>query len=89
MLSAAAQSYHPLLETFIVLALSTGARKSEMLNLTWDDVDLKEGRATLTDTKNSETRILTLRGRFLDLLRELNGKRIVGVNLIFAGQKGS
>src|SRR5690606_19401930 len=34
----------PTLHCLVVLALSTAARAGELLNLTWRDVDLKEGR---------------------------------------------
>jgi integrase len=46
----------------VVLALSTGARKMELLNLTWNDVDLQRGVITLHDTKNGERRVLPLVG---------------------------
>jgi integrase len=36
----------------VVLALSTGTRHGEIMGLTWDDVDLNRGRATLHETKN-------------------------------------
>lgn len=40
----------------VILALSTGARKMEILNLTWHDVDLQREIITLHDTKNGERR---------------------------------
>lgn len=35
------------LEAFFVLALTTGARRGELLGLSWDDVDLKAGTMTV------------------------------------------
>ena len=35
------------LEAFFVLALTTGARRGELLGLSWDDVDLKAGTMTM------------------------------------------
>jgi len=42
------------------LALSTGARRGELLNLRWSRIDLKNGLAHLGRTKNDELRILPL-----------------------------
>ena len=39
----------------ILFALYTGRRKSEILNLEWDDVDFKEKTITCRDTKNGKT----------------------------------
>ena len=70
LLDACRQSTNPQLYTIVVFALSTGARKGEILNLTLDDVDLSRGRAVLRDTKNGETRAVPLVGHALDLLNE-------------------
>jgi len=44
----------------VILALKTGMKKSEILNLTWDRVDRKEGIVRLEpgETKNAEGRTL-------------------------------
>jgi integrase len=39
-------------DTIVVVALSTGARRGELLNLRWSDVDLKRGTLTFRETKN-------------------------------------
>jgi len=44
----------------VILALSTGARLGELLQMHWSDVDLKKGMAFLEDTKNGERRTLPL-----------------------------
>lgn len=43
----------------IVLAISTGARKSELLALRWQDIDFDKREAILHTTKNGQPRILT------------------------------
>jgi integrase len=56
LLEACKQSENAHLYTIVVLALSTGMRKGEIMNLRWDDVNLKEGYIILHETKNGERR---------------------------------
>jgi len=70
LLDACRQSTNPQLYTIVVFALSTGARKGEILNLTLDDVDLSRDRAVLRDTKNGETRGVPIVGHIHELLSE-------------------
>lgn len=44
------------LRPIVILALNTGMRKSEILNLKWHDVDFERGIIHLTRTKNNERR---------------------------------
>jgi integrase len=44
------------LHLIVLLALSSGARQGEILNLRWQDVDTTQGVLTFRNTKNSETR---------------------------------
>ncbi len=85
LLAACKQSSNPYLYAITVLSLSTGARKSEIMNLTWDDVDLKNGRGILHETKNGERRALPITGHALEVLKELNKVRRIDTKLIFAG----
>ena len=48
------------LKPIVVLALNTGMRKGELLNLKWQDVDYKRGIIYLLDTKNREKREIPL-----------------------------
>ena len=52
----------------VVFALSTGARKSEILGLTLDDLDLTRDTAVLRDTKNGDTRAVPIVHHLRDLL---------------------
>lgn len=56
LLAACKASENEHLYPVVVFAISTGARKSEILGLTFNDIDLKRGIAILRDTKNGETR---------------------------------
>lgn len=47
----------------VLLAISTGARKQELLSLQWKDVDLKRHQITLQETKNGERRAMFVYGK--------------------------
>ncbi len=44
------------LRSIVVLALNTGMRKGEILNLKWHDIDIKRGIIYILDSKNGEKR---------------------------------
>jgi len=58
--AAVKASEYPRLWALTLLALKTGARRGELLALTWRDVDLDKGIATLGKTKNGDRRTLVL-----------------------------
>jgi integrase len=64
------------LKPIVITALNTGMRKSEILNLTWEQVDLKHGFILLDRTKNGERREIpinnTLRGTLQGVTRRLD-----------------
>lgn len=74
------------LYTAVVLALSTGGRRMEILGLTWKDVDFTRGIITLHETKNGERRVLPLAGHALELMQQLSKVRHVKCNLVFPGK---
>ena len=74
------------LYTIVVLALSTGMRQGEIMNLRWPDVDLKQARIILHDTKNGERRVVSLYGHALELLRKHSKIRSLKTNLLFPGR---
>lgn len=58
--SAAGESRWPAMPLFLRLLLTSAARKSEVLNLKWQDVNLDESVAILHETKNGRARALPL-----------------------------
>ncbi len=88
LLEACKSSSNSFLYTIVVLALSTGMRKSELINLKWSDVDLEKGRITLHYTKNDDRRSVPLTGHALSLIRELKAKIQSEQEYLFAGQMG-
>jgi integrase len=71
----------------VVLALSTGMRRGEMLSLTRRQVDLEKGRIVLTRTKNGEQRVVPLGGLALELLKPLVQACADDDALVFPGAK--
>lgn len=88
LLHACQQSSHPYLFTIVVLAISTGMRYSEIMNLTWSVVDFDKKRITLHETKNGERRVVPLAGLALELLKDHENHRRIDTLLIFPAQKG-
>jgi integrase len=73
----------------VVLALSTGARRMELLGARWSQVDFGRGVVVLHETKNGERRVLPLAGLALELMRERNKVRRIDTDLIFPNSKGT
>lgn len=61
-----------LLYPIVVVALSTGARYTEVMHLCWDQIDLKRGVARLEKTKNKERRTLPLTHHALSVIKDLH-----------------
>ena len=70
----------------VVLALSTGARRMEILGLRWGQVDFSRRAITLLETKNSEIRSLPLVGHASDLMAERAKVRRIDTDLVFPGR---
>lgn len=58
------------LKRILIYAIHTGCRKGEILNLKWENVDMKHSRITIVDTKNGEKRVVPI--DFM-LMEELKG----------------
>jgi integrase len=87
LLNACKSSRNPWLCTVVVLALSTGARKMELLRLRWPDVDVQRQVITLHETKNGERRVLPLTGHTWDLLQYHALHRRTDTELLFPRQR--
>lgn len=78
----------PFLYPMVVLALSTGARYGELINLSWDVVDMERGVITLHETKNGERRVLPLTGHALDIISKHSKIRRLDTQLLFPNRTG-
>lgn len=83
LLAACKESSSPYLYTVVVLALSTGARRMEILGLRWQDIDFNRSIITLHETKNGERRILPLTGHALSLIQERAKLRHLHCDYVF------
>jgi integrase len=89
LLQACKESSNPYIYLVVVLALSTGMRQGEIMNLSWVDVDLNQGRAILHETKNGERRAVAITGHALELLQELGKVRRIDCNLLFPAKQNA
>jgi integrase len=83
LLKVCKETEHTHLYSIVVLALSTGMRSSEIMNLKLPDVDLKRGMVTLHDTKNGERRSVPLTNLALELITKLGKVRRLDTQLLF------
>jgi len=88
LLTACQESEESCLYPIVVLAISTGARKGEILNLEWSDIDLQRKVAILHKTKNDERRALPLAGRSLDVIKDLSKTRRIDTRYLFPSEDG-
>lgn len=88
LLEACKQSKDARLYPLVVLALSTGARRGELLELRWSDLDLERGAAVLRDTKNGETRAVPVTGLASEVVGELGRVRRIDSDYLFADSEG-
>ncbi len=79
---------NPLIYLIVVVALSTGARYSEIINLKWDNVDFKKRMFYFMDTKNGENRAVPISSKAHDLLLEHSKVRKLNSKLVFPRADG-
>lgn len=89
LLFACQESSNFFLYPAFVLALSTGMRQAELMNLRWEDIDFFKGRITLDDTKNGERRVVPLQGLALQLLQELSISKSQDIGLVFPSKENA
>src|SRR5260370_26166436 len=75
LLVACAKSRNPSLAKIVTVALETGLRKSELLGLTWDRVDLSRGVIRLELTKSGKRREVPMRQVVYELLTAMPAPR--------------
>lgn len=82
------KAHSDVLHVIVVIALSTGARKGEILGLRWADVDFQRGMLTFQETKNGERRSVPLVSYAAERMREHGKVRRLDTDLVFPGASG-
>jgi len=84
LLAACRKSSWKPLYRLVLLAMTTGMRKAELMNLRWTDIDFNRSVAMLATTKNGEPRHCPIPSVALDELKEV---RQVGDSLVFPSKQ--
>lgn len=71
----------------VLLAITTGMRRGEILGLTWDCIDFERNSIILKETKNGRHRTVSLIGQPLQLLHEQYLKRSLHTQFVFPAKK--
>ena len=87
LLSAAKANENPDLYPAVLLAITTGMRKGEILSLRWPQVDLKRSLIQLIYTKNGEARTVPIPKIAADLLTERGRVRSLTDDRLFTVQQ--
>jgi integrase len=87
LMAAAKASNWSMLHLYVRMALTTAARKSEVLNLRWKDVNLDESVAILGKTKNKRPRALPLVSDVKATLIEARKVRPLHSDFVFYDEK--
>ncbi len=83
LLDVCKESSNPYLYIAVVIALSTGMRQGEIMNLRWSDIDFQKERIILEETKNGERRAVPITGLGLQLLQDLDKVRRIDSVYVF------
>ena len=83
LLAAAQESDWPMFYLFLLMCLTTAARKSEVLKLRWNDIQLDRRVAILVNTKNGESRALPLVPEVRELLAAASKVRPLKGDYVF------
>lgn len=86
LLQACKESLSPYLYCIVLIALTTGARKSEILNLSWDSIDFSNRIAHIKDSKNGKPRRVGLVNSVVEELKRLHSQRDLTKPLVFASK---
>ena len=84
---AAAESTWPMMRLYLRMCFTTAARKSEVLNLRWQDIHLEDSVAVIPKTKNDEPRALPLVGDVKESLAAAAKVKPLGSDYVFFDPK--
>ncbi len=67
---ALAEESNDMMRDYFILALLTGARRSNVLAMKWEQIDLERGEWRIPDTKNNTPQIITLTKEAMMILQQ-------------------
>ena len=88
LLDACRRSRNPDLYPVVLMALSTGARKNEILSLAWPSIDLSRQLVTFDHTKTTDRRSVPVAGELGRILRRRAKVRRIDTPLVFPRADG-
>jgi len=74
------------LKSFLTVAVNTGMRPSEILNLKWEEVNFKQGYVLVSNSKNNESRNIPMNENLKDTLLRLNNE--LNLEYVFSHKDG-
>ena len=77
---------NPLLRAVVTVAVNSGMRRGEILNLTWDSVDLRNGYLLVTQSKNGDRREVPMNAAVREVLEGI--VRRLDSTYVFCDKKG-
>lgn len=77
-----------LLQPVVMTALNTGMRFSEILGLTWNDMDFERGIISVRNTKNGEPRFIPMNSDLINTLEELKLRANLDSPYVFCNNRG-
>ena len=86
LLQACRESPSPYLYCITLIGITTGARKSEILNLHWDDISFDKRIAYIRTSKNDRSRHVSLVDTVIRELKILHSVRDITKPLVFASK---
>ncbi len=88
LLEVCRESANPFLYHIVTLALGTGMRRAEILNLTWGNVDFERNKIILLETKNGDKRVVPLSSHTKAILLSIKEQNSESSFFVFPRQKG-
>lgn len=89
LLKACKASRNPYIYPVVMIAISTGMRKGEILGLKWADIDLERGHLVIHRTKNKERRGIHLSRPVIEVLQVHGKVRYIRSPLVFPNKHGT
>jgi integrase len=72
----------------VIFAINTGLRQGELMNLTWDRVDLFRKTLTILEQKNKGKDTLPLNAQAMEILKARHKVRSIKSNRVFFNSEG-